>query len=386
MKIFKRYLMSIAVFGFFVVPIYNKCYSSDIEISIYKQMATFDKNLVLSPYNTSNAFQIAFIGARAQTAEQIASVFGFKANRPIPKIASNNERILVYSAANIWPDHNFKTDSSFISIIKSKFDVKVNVMDFDSAEKTCKIINHWISQETKDHIKSVISPTDITKKDRMILTSAIYFKGNWESPFQVGSTENLPFNIDEKKNVVVPTMYQEGLFSYGQFGNLEVLQLLYADPNFAMFIFLPNKKTNLTNIVKSLSLDSIYSWTNNLEEVDIEVYLPRFKFYHTTDIAAGLKRLGINNAFDKSKADFSGICNTPIGIYISKAFQTTMINVDENGTEASAIDELIGSLMGGDGSPPPPVFRADHPFLFILMDKSTKTILFIGQVVNPNDE
>lgn len=369
-------------------------HAGDFAVDLYKQAARSKRNVVISPLGTKYAFSIAFLGARDQTAMELSRVFGFSQDtsgadsslsssiRSIQAISEKGEVDLIAAAA-LWPSKSIKMDSTFVSRSRTTLGIDINQLDYNRPEVACRNVNSWASAATKGKFNSVISPSDFSPLTNIIVTSAVYFKGKWKYPFPKSSTTFLPFKLGKNEQIEVNTMHQKSYFGYGENDSIQVLDLSYVDENLSMVIVLPRAIDGLFDIEKSNMIDSIIGWSNGLRTAKVEVFIPRFKFSSRTDLKQNLISMGIKTAFDFRKADFSGISRRQDSLFVEKVLQKAMIEVNEEGTEASAIDAILMGV-GGLGAPPPcPVFRADHPFLFVIKEKRTGTILFIGKVMNP---
>jgi len=376
---------------------FNSClWAIDLPVDLYKQAIKGNENVVISPYGTSYAFAIAFVGSKGKTSDEIAKVFGFSKNnrqfdsimvsklKSFREIAKNGNVELISSAA-LWPENKYKLGSSFLKRTQTIFDNSVKPVNFSDANDACNIINKWVTLSTKGKFNTIISPTDISPITNIIITSAVYFKGKWEKQFLKQSTTERPFFLSKANNIQAPTMNQTDNFRYWANDNIQFLQMPYIDNRISMSIVLPKQKDGLSTIEKTLLMDSISIWFSKSSTTKVEVFLPRFKFLTNTNIKQNLQQLGIESAFNYKSADFSGISGHQDSLFIEKALQKAFILVDEEGTEASSIDGILAGVGGLSSKLPPPipVFRADHPFLFVINENSTGSILFIGRVMNP---
>jgi serpin B len=245
-----------------------------------------------------------------------------------------------------------------------------------------------VAKQTRDKIKDIIESVD--EKMGLVIANAIYFKGTWEKLFKEYDTKNEPFTLSSGEEIEVSMMYQKKKFCFIEEESFQVLEMLYKGTRIfgtleriSMVIFLPRKADGLAELEDSLTIDDIINYISKLQndwEKEIKIYIPKFKFESKYRLSGVLSSLGMTNAFT-DQADFSGISEDPpekISQIVHKAF----VDVNERGTEAAAataVAVLGASLM----KPKIPEFRADHPFLFFLIDTQTKTILFIGRVINP---
>jgi serpin B len=392
-KIHTRLIRIILLITFVLI---DWSWANDYAVKLYKQAATKNGNVIVSPFGTSSAFAIAFMGAKGRTSDEITNVFNFYigenqfdstmklALKSVEEISADG-RVQLLCAASLWSSKMYKLDSTFLKKTQTLFKSEAMSVDFTNKSEACNMINKWASLKTKGKFSSIITPSAISPITNVIITSAVYFKGNWAKKFMKKSTTDKQFYISRTDSIQVPTMHQVDYFEYWQNDNVQVLQMKYLDNRVSMVIVLPCVIDGLSSIEKTLTMDSISSWTNGLSSTKVKVFFPRFKFSNKTNMKKNIQALGIESAFDYKKADFSGITGKQDFLFIEKVLQQAVIEVNEEGTEASSVDAILAGIGGlGPKLPPPiPVFRADHPFLFLIKENVTGTMLFIGRVINP---
>ena len=222
----------------------------------------------------------------------------------------------------------------------------------------------------------------------MVLTSAIYFKGSWISPFKQQNTHDQDFWIAPQKGITTPMMSQTIEVPYAEYDDLQVVSLPYRhdtgrqNSEISMVILLPRAHDGLDKVSAQLVPRKLEEWINGLQLRDVEVFLPSFKIESFYNLREPLSELGMRNAFDSANADFTGMAQTDEPFWIEQLIQKAYVHVNEEGTEAAAA--CIDVMFGASGSPPRiPVFRADHPFLFFIRHNQSGTILFVGGVNDP---
>ncbi|CAO2636454.1 Serpin B11 [Lemmus lemmus] len=266
------------------------------------------------------------------------------------------------------------------------FQAKLQTVDFElSTEETRKSINTWVKNKTNGKVTNLFGKGTIDPSSVMVLVSAIYFKGQWKNKFEKRETVKAPFHISVGKSAVVDMMYQTGTFklAFIKEPQMQVLELPYADNNLRMIILLPvgtaNVNQNFLQIESKLSFRNLMEWTNRrkMKSQYVEVFLPRFKIEKNYEMRGHLKPLGLQDIFDESRADLSGIASGG-RLYISKLMHKSFIEVTEEGSEATAATEndIVEKQL-----PESTVFRADHPFLFVI--RKNGIILFTGKVSCP---
>jgi serpin B len=253
-------------------------------------------------------------------------------------------------------------------------------LDFvKETEKSRQTINSFIEEQTNKKIKNLFPPGSLEPVTRLVLTNAIYFKGTWEWEFDKSNTREQDFKITPTNVVKVPMMYMrpdKARFNYADTGDLQILELPYKGEKISMLILLPTE--NLDSI-EPLTIDKLSEYKNQMQETKLgAIYLPKFEFDTKYTLNENLKALGMPIAFDAKNADFSGM-TTVEQLFISQVIHQAYVKVDEKGTEAAA---ATGVVMVPTAMPRN-VFRADHPFIFIIQQKDTGNILFLGRVVDP---
>jgi serpin B len=214
---------------------------------------------------------------------------------------------------------------------------------------------------------------------RLVLTNAIYFKGKWASQFKPERTQDAPFTLLDGQKVNVPMMSQTGKFSYMETDTTQVLELPYVNDELSMVILLPKKIDGVSELERELARDNLAGWLDRLRKCEVRVFLPRFKMTSEFELAGVLSSMGMPDAFC-SKADFSGMTGNR-DFFISAVVHKAYVEVNEEGTEAAAATGVVMKLTSV--APPPPIFRADHPFVFLIRDNQSGSILFMGRLANP---
>jgi serpin B len=214
------------------------------------------------------------------------------------------------------------------------------------------------------------------------LTNAIYFKGKWISQFKKISTRPEAFELISGEKVELPMMNQAEEFNYSENGTVQILEMPYEGDNLSMVILLPKERRGMVGLENLLNAENLRDWLSALIKQEVIISLPRFKMTSEFLLNEALQSLGMVDAFDAKLADFSGMAVDPAGLCISKVIHKAFVDVNEEGAEAAAATAVV-MMRNGMPQPPKPVFRADHPFIFIIRDKSSGSILFIGRVMDP---
>jgi serpin B len=253
-----------------------------------------------------------------------------------------------------------------------------------------KTINDWAADVTNNKITEVISPDTINEQTRLMLTNAVYFKGEWAHAFDVEDTSPEKFFLTPDKSIEVPMMSQRGEFGYAHADGVRVLVMPYRGDELSMVCILPDKKDGLAELESRLDGKTLSQWTASAvgNTVELPVEIPKFKFENAHDLEPALAAMGITAAFDSATADFSRIDGVkPVAgavnrLFVDQVFQNALIDVNEEGTEAAAVTTM--TVTESKEVREAPRFRADHPFLFLIQENETGLILFIGRVVDPS--
>ena len=376
-------------------------------LELYAKLRSKEGNLFFSPYSISTALAMAHAGARGQTEAQMAGVLHFPiitkpgtelSSMLIPdrqKFASVFGKIIkdlnnrgkkggyeLRVANALWGQEGYEFLEEFLELIKTNYGGRLNEVDFVRAAETArKTINTWVEKETNDKIKNLIQKGVLDSMTRLVLTNAIYFKGNWARQFKENRTKDAPFTLSDGRKVDVAMMNQTGQFNYMETESFQGLELPYVDDELSMIILLPNEFDGLDEFEKTLTSGNLSKWMDELHNREVRVSIPKFKMTSQFALASVLKSMGMIDAFSPN-ADFSGM-NGRRDLFISAVIHKAYVDVNEEGTEAAAATAVTMKLTS-IGPSRIPVFCADHPFLFIIRDNHSGSILFIGRVMNPN--
>lgn len=351
------------------------------------------RNLFFSPYSISTALAMTYAGARGNTETQMAEVLHFTLaqDRLHPAFTSlerqlnavGQEGTYQLSVANaLWGQKGFRFLPEFLHLTEKNYAAALKQVDFiNQTEKARKTINHWVEKKTNNKIKDLIKPDILDSLTRLVLTNAIYFKGYWEIQFEKNATENAPFVISPEKRADVPMMHLTDDFKYWGDENLQILELPYKGNDLSMIVFLPRTVEGFESFEKSLTLKNLNNWLPKLRKQKVRVFLPRFKTTSEFNLNKMLIALGMPDAFDLPLADFSGMTGEK-NLFIAHVLHKAFVEVNEEGTEAAAATAVIMGLKAAPAAPPP-LFRADHPFIFFIKDNNSGSILFLGRLTNP---
>ncbi len=353
------------------------------------------ENIFFSPYSISTALAIAYEGARNQTAREIQSVFYFPDDDSIRRssiaavynrLNKEDAKYEMHTANSLWVQENYQIRNDFADIVERHYGGKINNVDFINAtEETRRIINNWVENKTNEKIKDLFPEGSLGDLTRLVLANAVYFNGNWVKQFEKDKTKKEDFRMSDDQKVKVPIMRRtddNAIFNYTETGKLQILEMLYEGEDLSMLIFLP-KNGNLESLEELLSVENINQWRGELKKERVDVYIPKFTFSSKYLLKEILEEMGMPTAFVDPEApwgaDFSGIRKEK-DICIQTVVHQAFIDVHERGTEAAA---ATGIGMGPISAPQTKIFRANHAFLFLIQERESGNIIFIGRVIDP---
>jgi serpin B len=372
--------------------------NSAFALSLYQALSSQPGNLLFSPFSISETLAMTYAGARGETAQQMATVFHFTLPQdrlhpafnaldqqlnPSGSAAQNaSDQGFKLSVVNaLWGQQGFTFLPAFLDILSQNYGAGMRLQDFkDAPEPSRQAINAWVSDQTQQKIQNLLPQGSVQSTTRLVLTNAVYFKAAWASQFKPEDTQDRPFFLSDGSQVSVPTMKQTESLGYANIDGIQVVELPYAGSNLSMVILLPAAGT-LDSFEASLDATKLASLLVGLNpSQEVILTLPKFTFNASFNLTATLSALGMPDAFDADRADFSGMDGQK-DLLIQGVLHKAFIVVDEQGTEAAA---ATGVTVGTTAMPAGPVtVNIDHPFLFLITDRSSGTILFVGRVMDP---
>ena len=368
-------------------------------IDLYGRLRERPGNLFFSPESVSTAFAMAYAGARGQTAAEMAHVFHFTLppDRLQPAMGALLRQLNAPHPAYelrvadaLWAEKDASFQPGYVEVMQRDYAADFRRVDFEHAPEAVRgTINQWVAQETNNRIENLIEPGVLTPATRLVLTNAIYFKGTWGKPFEKGATEDGAFHLAHGQEEKAPLMHRTGSYLYYDGGTFQELEMPYASANpkdeLAMVVLLPKETDGLPALEKQFTAAAEWEWLSKLEPAGkVILTLPRFRMTQQFELSGVLAAMGMPQAFTGA-ADFSGMTGKR-EFSISAAIHKAFVDVNEEGTEAAAATSTImmaTAMRMPQPEPPPIVFRADHPFLFLIRDTGTGEILFLGRVEDP---
>ena len=350
-------------------------------------------NIFFSPFSISAALAMTYEGARGKTAEEMRSVFHFPEDGNLRRtqyaaifgeINKKDKKYKLNTANALWAQKDYEFLKEYFDVVGKYYGGKAANLDFiKDAEGSRITINNWVEARTNNKIKDLIPPGILDDSTRLVLTNAIYFKGEWAKPFNKEITGKEKFRISKKRSVKAQMMRMDATesFNYAENNTLQMLEMPYCGDELSMLLLLP-KNDDLAALESSLSVQKLSEWKNNLEEQDVRVFIPKFKFETKYLMAKDLQAMGMPAPFEWPGADFSGMNGTN-ELYISEVIHQAFVEVNEEGTEAAAATAVFMRAGSAPQIKIPVIFNADHPFIFLIQEKYSGNILFLGRVIEP---
>ncbi len=300
--------------------------------------------------------------------------------------AAQSDGIELNIANSLWPQERYAFRDDFLNLLQMHYHATLTPLDYaEEPEKARATINGWVDEETRHKITDIIEPGVLDGRTRMLLINAIYFKGAWATPFQESSTRPGKFYSDTGKAITVPFMNRLGNFGYAENDELQILVIPYRKYQIQMLILLPRRRDGIAGLEGRLDPASLAAWTSNTRNEEVNVTMPKFKMSGGFKLTETLQALGLKDAFDAARADFSGMDGQLHWLYLSAVLHRAFIEVNEKGTEAAAATAVVARAASISSSQPRE-FRADHPFLFPIRESTTGSILFMGRVSEPENK
>ena len=356
---------------------------------LYGRYSADDGNILFSPYSISTALSMTYEGARGETAEEMEDVFGFLEDPSLrlPSIAriyntlnEEGREYALHTVNALWIQQGYPVVEDYVDAIVDYYGGDVNALDFVAEPDESRVtINEWVEERTNDRIKDLFPSGSIDGNVRLVLTNAIYFKGDWLYEFDEDATSEEEFHVSPTSTVMVDMMnLRDETFNYAETDELQILELPYTGEDVSMLLLLP-KEGRIGDVEAQLSAERLGEWLELMEGAAVNVYLPRFTFETKYFMMEDLAEMGMPTAFTDA-ADFSGM-NAEDRLFIDKVIHQAFIEVNEKGTEAAAATGVSVALSAAIQEE---VFRADHPFIFLIRDVDTGVIMFMGRVTDPS--
>jgi serpin B len=372
--------------------------SNAFGFDLYQRVRKASGNVVFSPASITTALAMAWGGAKGETAAQMKKVLHLggmpdEVMSTSGKLAASLEdpgRPITFRIANqLFGEKTYTFEQAYLDKTKAAYGAPIELLDFRGAPEPSRLrVNGWVESQTEKRIKDLVPADGIKSDTRLVLVNAIYFLGDWEHPFEKQSTSNAPFFTSKADKKDVPTMNRTGGYKFVQKDGVKAVELPYKGGAMSMVIVLPDQVDGLEAVERSLDARKLAELGNAMKSERVWVALPKFEVAPAKSLALGeeLRALGMQLAFDREKADFTGIANPPKRedrLFIGNVFHKAFVKVDEKGTEAAAATAVVMPRAGSAAPAQPLELKADHPFLFFIRDNASGLVLFVGRVADP---
>ena len=379
--------------------------NTDFAFDLYHALAGSDGNLFYSPYSISLALAMTYAGARGETESQMADTLGFNlpqdrlhpafnnlglqlASRGAEAKGQDGEGFRLNIANAVWGQDDFEFLEAYLDLLTDNYGSGVRLMDFKEASEESRImINDWVADRTEDRIKDLIPQGSIDEFTRLVLTNAIYFNAAWQHPFNVRSTHPGPFFMLDGSTVNVPMMSQLEYLGYAKGDGYQAVELPYYGYEMSMTIILPDEG-RFNEFEDSIDAGLVAQILENIWTPEVWLTMPKFEFRSQFGLTETIAKMGMLDAFDDRVADFSGMDGMACPptdddpcLIISDVIHEAFVLVNEEGTEAAAATASIVYVETESIAPPPIEVTVDRPFIFLIRDRATNAIVFVGRVV-----
>ncbi len=362
-------------------------------LDLYSRLKDGNGNLFFSPYSISACLATTYAGARGDTEKQMAQVLHFDGGqeqvarsfgglRQQLNAAQKKGEIQLNITNGLWGQEGHPFLPAFLKTARQQYDAKLIQLDFaTAAESARQQINDWVSDKTKGKITGLIPPGLLNGMTRLVLVNAIYFKGNWTHQFKKLHTQPAPFFVAADHETQTPLMNLTDNFKYAETDAWQLLEMSYVGNDISMVVLLPREKDGLKNIETALTTADLGDWLGRLRPQKVQVSFPKFKMTQQFALADTLSAMGMPAPFSR-QSDFSGMDGSH-DLFISAVVHKAYVDVNEEGTEAAAATGVAIEARAVRRPEPVPIFRADHPFIFLIRDTHSGSILFLGRMVEP---
>lgn len=380
--------------------------TTQFTLELYRQLRESENNVFFSPVSTMTALAMLQLGAKGNTEQQFEKVLQFhktskktteksadchdeesvheQFQKFMTQLNKSNDAYDLKSANSIYGAKSFPFLQTFLEDIKEYYQANVESLDFaHAAEESEKKINSWVKNQTNGKIKDLFPKGSLDRDTILVLVNAVYFKGQWDHKFDEKHTTEDKFWLNKNTSKPVQMMKQKNEYNFILLEDVQakMVEIPYKGKELSMFILLPMEIDGLKKLEEQLTADKLLEWTSaeNMNTIELYLSLPRFKVEKKYDLPGPLQHMGMVDAFDSEKADFSGMSSTE-GLVVSKVLHKSFVEVNEEGTEAAA---ATGVGVGITSVQKTKDFYCDRPFLFFIKHNGTSSILFFGRMSSP---
>ena len=364
-------------------------------LALYQAVRDEDGNLIYSPYSIFQALLMTGAGAEGETASQMASVLGVDVNDPaIHNLMNALNKVLTYQPENLnrdaqpltfnianalWAQKDYHFEQAFLDTLSANYNAGLKLVDFNDPDQARALINLWVAAQTNEKIQELIPTGVLSNMTRLVLTNAIYFKGGWVNRFEEKYTIDGSFTLADGSSKTVPFMHGNFTISALVSEKIQVVRLPYEGSTYAMAAIMPS--ADFAGFEQQLTAAELEQILSDLQSSSamVDLSMPKFQSESSLGLAETLAALGMPDAFDAEKADFSGMNGKP-DLMIGSVLHQATIDVNEEGTEAAAATAVVMNVTSMPGQSY--TIRLDKPFIYVIYETTTNTIVFVGRVVN----
>ena len=370
--------------------------NNEFALALYQALRDEDGNLIYSPYSIFQALLMTGAGAQGETASQMASVLGVDVNDPAthnlmnalnkaltyqPEFLDENSQPLIFNIANaLWAQKDYHFEQAFLDTLSANYDAGLKLVDFNKPDEARALINLWVAAQTNEKIQELIPEGVLSNMTRLVLTNAIYFKGAWSHRFEEEDTKDGSFTLADDSSKTVPFMHGSFTTAALVSDKINAIRLPYEGGTYAMAAIMPLVDfEGFESQLTAADLEQLLTLLQSSSAM-VDLSMPKFQAESSLGLADTLAALGMPDAFDAQKADFSGMTGKP-ELMIGSVLHQATIDVNEEGTEAAAATAVVMNLTSMPGQSY--TIRLDKPFIYVIYETTTNTITFMGRVVNP---
>ena len=362
--------------------------NNQFSFTLFNKACTLEtvNNLFISPFSVDMALSMTLNGANGTTKTGMINTLGFSGQETsaindynkllLNQLQSLDEQVNFNIANSIWYTNTFNPIPAFLTVNQNYYNAQVSPLDF-SSPSAVSTINNWVSAKTNNAIPTIID--NIPSNVVMYLINALYFKGSWRNQFDVSKTTDQNFYKEDQTIVKCKMMTQE--ITFPCYGNdiYNTIEMPYGQGNFVMTLLLPNSGKSTSDVIAAFNANNWKTINDGLVATKVQMNMPRFKMSYEATLNGLLSSMGMADAFNSTLADFTGI-NSGGGLYISEVKHKTMVDVNEEGTVAAAVTSVA---ITQTSIQLPAVINVNKPFVFVISEKSSGTILFTGRIMDP---
>ncbi|MCI0586295.1 MAG: serpin family protein [Planctomycetes bacterium] len=374
--------------------------NDDFALALHGSLRQRPGNLFFSPFSVRAALAMAYAGARGETAREMREALRLRLPdedlhpafaQAVQRLRAARE-VEIAIADSLWSQEGSPLETAFLERIGRHYGGGANPVDFRRRiEDARTTINRWVEAETRQRIRDLIPPGGLDSETRLVVANAVFFKGLWERQFPRKATREEAFRLEGGGTVRAPLMRQRAPVGYVQADGYQAVDLPYRGGELSMLVLLPDRVDGIRDLEGTISGRLVRNCAAKMSDREVDLLLPRFKVtWGTVDLRGSLAALGMALAFNRSKADLSGINGLKPphedALFFAAVFHKAFVDVNEEGTEAAAATAAVVTRGMAAPAPPVPVFRADHPFLFAIRDRRSGAILFLGRMADPSRE